>query len=67
VNAIGPSYLDRPSHGLWSLWDMLELDACPFYFLMATFEKLKSVIETKESEKEYLVPGASRIPSFFDI
>ena len=28
--ALGPSHLDRPSYGLWSLWEVIELKIKPF-------------------------------------
>ena len=44
MTALGPSRLDRPSHGLWGLWEMLELRAASFYNATTHLSALASYI-----------------------
>jgi len=48
--ALCPSRPDRPFHGLWSLWDMLELDAGSFYHVTTRLASLRAFLDAKRHE-----------------
>jgi hypothetical protein len=50
--ALSPSLLDRPSHGLWSLWEMLELCAQRFVSLLQFTARMELLIGTAQVENE---------------
>ena len=43
--------LDRP-HGLWSLWDMLELNARAFYGAVNAMQHMETMIEGRRTTVE---------------
>jgi hypothetical protein len=45
-NALGPSHFDRPSHGLWSLWEMLEFGSHAFYVSTYALTHMQEVIRS---------------------
>jgi hypothetical protein len=45
--ALGPSPLDRPSHGLWSLWEMINYTATGLVGLLKVMRQEAGVAETK--------------------
>jgi hypothetical protein len=52
--ALSPSPHDRPFHGLWSLWDMLEFDGSAFYTAVSILRgaqgRLKEIQGNEESD-----------------
>jgi hypothetical protein len=48
MNALSPSQPDRPSYGLRSLGDMLELNAAPFYQAIRGIEHLRGSIDIEK-------------------
>jgi hypothetical protein len=51
MTALSPSHLDRPFHGLWSLWDMFELEAGAFYDATTHLSSLVSWIGATTSTR----------------
>jgi hypothetical protein len=45
---------------------MLELDACPFYYLTSVFEQLKGMIEVNREKHEEIIPDAQKASMFQD-
>jgi hypothetical protein len=45
MTALGRSHLDRPSYGLWSLWEMLKFEAEAFYRVTSGLSGLKATLD----------------------
>lgn len=59
MTALGPSRLDRPSHGLWSLWEMLELNAGAFYSITSKLEAFRAFVDARAVEATIFIDSTS--------
>jgi hypothetical protein len=52
--ALCPSLSDRPPHGLWSLWNMLEIEAKPFCEAIAQIERVRTIFQNDKDNADGL-------------